>query len=147
MYYKKINNAALWKKVTQLRELIKLEKNFKKRFCWSCKKDLNIYDFLSDNLEFPAPYLFYNLWQSPLLEFHCCECFKRLKIDEIEAIEKIVKTRQCEFCKRVINIHEFGKKHDYLKISELKTAWLRIKSPIFCDKICYRKYYASQKKR
>ena len=50
MFFKKLNNAGLWDKIQKLRELIKAEKYFKKRTCWNCNKDLNIYDFLSDNI-------------------------------------------------------------------------------------------------
>ncbi|MBA7519632.1 hypothetical protein ES705_11712 [subsurface metagenome] len=83
MYYRKLNNAIMWKNIQKLREFIKLEPNFKDRMCWNCSKDLNIYDFLSDNVDFTPEYIL-KLWQTPILEFHCCECFRNLKIDELK---------------------------------------------------------------
>ncbi len=140
MYYKKINSADLWNKIRLLRELIKNKKNFKKRSCWACKRDLNIFDFLSDNVEFSATYIFY-LWQNSILEFHCCECFKFLKIEEIKLIERELKTRNCPNCNAVIDIYKFVKIHDYLKIKELKEFWLNLNAQVFCDRLCQRKYY------
>ena len=78
MCFRKINNASLWKKIKQLREYLKETKDFKKRVCFGCGKSLNIYDFLSDNVELEPDYIL-KLWQTPILEFHCCECFKNLK--------------------------------------------------------------------
>jgi hypothetical protein len=61
MYFKKINNATLWSKIQKLRELIALEPKFKKRNCWKCGEELNVFDFLSDNVEFSPEYLL-QLW-------------------------------------------------------------------------------------
>jgi hypothetical protein len=140
MYYKKLNNGAMWKNIQILRGLIKLEPNFKERVCWNCNKDLNIYDFLSDNVDFTPEYIL-KLWQTPILEFHCCECFKNLKIDELEKIEQELPTRICLNCHAVIDIYKFSKYHDYLKIHELKKYWLDSKFNIFCDNLCQRKYF------
>jgi len=130
----------MWKKIQKLRELIKLEYNFKERSCWNCSKDLNIYDFLSDNVDFTPEYIL-KLWQTPILEFHCCECFKSLKIDELKNIEQELPTRICLNCHALIDIYKFSKFHDYLKIHELKKYWLDSKFNIFCDNLCQRKYF------
>jgi len=61
MFYKKLNNASLWDKIQKLREQIKLEPYFKSRSCWKCGKDLNIYDFMSDNLHYTPEYIL-KLW-------------------------------------------------------------------------------------
>lgn len=129
----------MWSKIKKLREFIKLSKNFKKRTCWQCGKDLNIYDFLSDNLEYTADEIFI-LWQTPLLEFHCCECFKNLKIHELEQIERELKNRYCSYCNNVIDLYNYSKKNNYLKIHELKSLWLNKKNNLFCNPICRRKY-------
>jgi hypothetical protein len=140
MFFKKLNNAGLWDKIQKLRELIKGEKNFKKRVCWNCKKDLNIYDFLSDNTNFSPEYIL-RLWQTPFLEFHCCECFRYLKIHELKKIEHELKERKCLYCETPIDIYKFSKFHDYLKIHELKSIWLDTNFQVFCDNLCQRKYY------
>lgn len=139
MFFKKLNNAELWSKIQELRELIKIESQFKQRICWKCKKELNIYDFLSDNLEYDAVGIM-KFWQNPMLEFHCCECFKELKIDEITRIERDLKFRNCGFCNKSIELYRYAKANNYLKIQELKEIWLNLEAPIFCDKICNRKY-------
>ena len=140
MFFRKINNAQLWEKIQKLRLFIKVIENFKIRECYSCGKSLNIFDFLSDNLEFSPEYVL-KLWQNPILEFHCCECFKYLKIDEMKKIENILEKRRCEFCKKPIDLYKYSKDNSYLKIHELKTIWLNEHSPIFCDNLCKRKYY------
>ncbi len=140
MYYRKLNNATMWHKIQKLRDKIKLEYNFKERKCWKCSKDLNIYDFLSDNLDFTPEYIL-KLWQTPILEFHCCECFKNLKIGEFEKIEQELPTRICLNCNSLIDIYKFSKFHNYLKIHELRDLWLDIHFKIFCDNLCQRKYF------
>ncbi len=140
MYYRKINNAVMWKNIQKLRDLIKLTHNFKERFCWKCGKDLNIYDFLSDNVDFTADYIL-KLWQAPTLEFHCCECFKNLKIGEFKKIEQEKNQRICLNCHKIIDIYKFSKFHDYLKIHELRDLWLDSHFKVFCDNLCQRKYY------
>ena len=140
MYYRKLNNAAMWKKIQKLREFIKLEHNFKERVCWECSKDLNIYDFLSDNVDFTPEYIL-KLWQTPILEFHCCECFRNLKIDELKTIEQELPIRICLNCNALIDIYKFSKFHNYLKIHELRKLWLDSKFNIFCDNLCQRKYF------
>jgi len=142
MYYRKLNNAVMWKNIQKLRDLIKLEYNFKERSCWNsnCKKDLNIYDFLSDNIDFTPEYIL-KLWQTPILEFHCCECFKNLKIGEFEKIEQELPTRICLNCNSLIDIYKFSKFHNYLKIHELRDLWLDSHFKIFCDNLCQRKYF------
>ena len=140
MYYRKLNNATMWHNIQKLRDKIKLEYNFKERKCWKCGKDLNIYDFLSDNIDFTPEYIL-KLWQTPILEFHCCECFKNLKIDELRNIEQELPTRVCLNCHALIDIYKFGKFHNYLKIHELRKLWLDSKFNIFCDNLCQRKYF------
>ena len=140
MFLKKLNNAGLWDKIQKLRELIKVEKYFQKRTCWNCGKDLNIYDFLSDNVNFTPEYIL-KLWQSSILEFHCCECFRYLKIHEFKRIEIELNERECLFCKASIDIYKFSKIHNYLKIHELRNLWLDNNFQIFCDNLCQRKYY------
>ena len=140
MYHRKINNAAMWKKIQKLRELIKMESNFKERVCWNCSKDLNIYDFLSDNVDFTPEYIL-KLWQTPILEFHCCECFRNLKIDELKKIEQELPTRICLKCNALIDIYKFSKFHNYLKIHELRKLWLDKNFKIFCDNLCQLKYF------
>ena len=140
MFLKKLNNAGLWDKIQKLRELIKVEKYFQKRTCWNCGKDLNIYDFLSDNVNFTPEYIL-KLWQSSILEFHCCECFRYLKIHEFKRIEQELNERECLFCKASIDIYKFSKIHNYLKIHELRNLWLDNNFQIFCDNLCQRKYY------
>jgi len=142
MFFKKLNNAGMWEKIQKLRELIKAEKYFKKRTCWNsnCNKDLNIYDFLSDNMNFTPEYIL-KLWQNPILEFHCCECFKYLKIHELKKIEKEKSTRECLFCKTPMDLYKFSKLNDYLKIHEIKSLWLNADYKLFCDNLCQRKYY------
>ena len=139
MFFKKINNAELWDKIQNVRELIRKTPDFKRRVCWKCGKDLNIYDFLSDNLEYDALGIF-ELWQNSLLEFHCCDCFKELKINDLRRIERDLKTRKCGYCNAVIDLYKFARTHNYLKIEELKEEWLHLEQPIFCNKICQRKY-------
>ncbi len=140
MYYKKLNNAAMWDKIQKLRKLIRLVTNFNERTCWICKKELNIYDFLSDNVGLEPVYIL-KLWQTPILEFHCCECFKDLKIGELKKIEQELPTRICLNCNALMDIYKFSKFHNYLKIHELKQLWLDNKFRIFCDNLCKRKYY------
>lgn len=140
MYFRKLNNATLWNKIQQLRKIIRFEPNFKGRTCWNCGKELNIYDFLSDNVELEPEYIM-KLWQTPILEFHCCECFRNLKSSELKKIEQELPTRICLNCNAVIDIYKFSKFHNYLKIHELKRHWLDIKFKIFCDNFCQRKYY------
>ncbi|MFX1382665.1 MAG: hypothetical protein ACFFBP_09470 [Promethearchaeota archaeon] len=140
MYFRKINNATLWEKIKKLRSFIQETQNFKKRTCFGCGKSLNIYDFLSDNLEFSPEYIL-KLWQAPMLEFHCCECFKYLKIHELKQIEKLLPFRNCEKCNSQIDLYKYGKTNNYLKIHELKSIWLNQSNPIFCDNFCQKKYY------
>ncbi len=146
MFLKKLNNSEMWKKIQVLRDLIKNEKSFKKRVCWNCKKDLNIYDFLSDNLEFTAGYVL-SLWQYSIFEFHCCECFKNLKREELEIIERELKNRYCLNCKTIIDIYKFSKEYNALKIQELKEVWLNPNSNIFCSGFCEKQYYRIKKGR
>lgn len=140
MFFKKLNNAGLWDKIQKLRELVKTEKYFKKRTCWNCGKDLNIYDFLSDNVDFTAEYIL-KLWQTPILEFHCCECFRYLTIHELKEIEQELDKRKCLYCESPIDIYKFSKYHNYLKIQELRNLWLDNNFKTFCDNLCQRKYY------
>lgn len=140
MYFRKINNASLWEKIKQLRESLKETKDFKKRVCFGCGKSLNIYDFLSDNLEFSAEYVL-KLWQTSILEFHCCECFKYLKIHELKDIESKLSIRECECCKAPIDLYAYSDDNNYLKIHELKKEWLNQKKKIFCNNFCRKKYY------
>jgi hypothetical protein len=140
LFFKKLNDAGLWNKIQKLRELIKRENNFKKRTCWNCRKDLNIYDFLSDNVNFTPEYIL-KLWQTPILEFHCCECFRFLKVHEIKKIENELKERKCLYCDTPINLYKFSKFHNYLKIHEIKAIWLDPNFKIFCDNLCQRKFY------
>ncbi|MBD3340776.1 MAG: hypothetical protein GF353_16835 [Candidatus Lokiarchaeota archaeon] len=95
---------------------------------------------MSDNLEFTAGYIL-DLWQNNLYEFFCCDCFKGLKKQEMEVIERELKYRSCLYCDKTIDIYEFSKLHDYLKIKELKEMWLNENTLIFCNKICERKYF------
>jgi len=60
--------------------------------------------YLSNNHEYIL-----KLWQTPILEFHCCECFRNLKKNELEEIEKILESRNCEFCKKAIDLYKFIK--------------------------------------
>ncbi|MFW9821840.1 MAG: hypothetical protein ACFFE4_02835 [Candidatus Thorarchaeota archaeon] len=140
MYYRKLNNAAMWRKIQKLRDLIKLTFNFKERTCWTCGRDLNIYDFLSDNTNFTPEYIL-KLWQTPILEFHCCECFRNLKSDELKKIEQELPTRICLNCNALIDIKKFSKFHNYLKIHEIRSLWLDPQYKIFCDNLCQRKYF------
>ena len=140
MYFKKINNATLWRKIQKLRELITLEPKFRKRRCWKCGKELNIYDFLSDNVDLSPEYLL-QLWQSPILEYHCCECFKSLKASELDKIQVILDYRTCKYCSKEISLFKFSKYNSYLKIDELKDVWLNEKNLIFCDNLCKRKFF------
>ena len=140
MLIKKLNNATLWNKIQKLREIIKSIDNFKERKCWNCSKELNIYDFLSDNVDLTLEYLI-KLWQTDLVEFHCCECFKNLKIKELEKFDSQINTRTCSFCKKQLNIYEYSRYYNFLKIGELKTIWFDENHKIFCDKICLRKFY------
>ncbi len=140
MLIKKLNNATLWDKIQKLREIIKSMDNFKERKCWNCSKELNIYDFLSDNVDLNLEYLI-KLWQTDLVEFHCCVCFKNLKIKELEKFNSQINTRTCSFCKKQLNISEYSRYYNYLKIGELKSIWFDENHKIFCDKICLRKFY------
>lgn len=140
MFFKKLNNAELWNKIQRLRELIKLENGFKARKCWTCGKELNIYDFISDNIEFTPEYTL-KLWQSNLLEFHCCDCFKSLKSNELNRIEQQLDKRECIYCKQPLNLFKYSKDNNYLKIDELRELWLNKSSELFCSKICNFKYY------
>ncbi|TFG09110.1 MAG: hypothetical protein EU539_00300 [Promethearchaeota archaeon] len=141
MFFRKLNNSDLWNKIKILREYIKkLGAAFKQRACWSCGRSLNIYDFLSDNLEFSPEHVL-KLWQNPILEFHCCKCFKELKINEIEKIEIQLEFRNCSNCNNSIDIYSFSRAHNYLKIKELNDLWLNEEKLIFCSRICERKYY------
>jgi len=140
MFFEKLNNAALWEKIQKLRELIKFEKKFKHRVCWNCNKDLNIYDFLSDNVNYPPEYIL-KLWQTPVLEFHCCECFKNLKIHELDKIVEELERRSCSYCDSSIDLYKFSKDNSYLKIHELRELWLDNNHKIYCDNLCKHKYY------
>ena len=140
MYYRKLNNGAMWKNIQKLRDLIKLTHDFKDRSCWKCGKDHNIYDFLSDNINFTPDYIL-KLWQASILEFHCCDCFKNLKIGEFKKIEQELPTRICLNCNDLIDIYKFSKFHNYLKIHELRDLWLDSHFKVFCDNLCQRKYY------
>jgi hypothetical protein len=140
MINRKINNQELWEKIRKLRGAIRNEPEFRKRTCWACHKELNIYDFLSDNLEFSVGYLM-QLWQSRILEFHCCECFRQLKSAELKHIEEELTSRKCIFCDESIDFKTFSKHHIYLKIHELKQIWLNDNAEIFCGNICQRRYY------
>jgi len=135
MYYRKLNNATMWHNIQKLRDRIKLEPNFIERKCWKCGKDLNIYDFLSDNIDFTSDYIL-KLWQTPFLEFHCCECFKNLKIGEFKKIEQELPTRICLKCNSLIDIYKFSKFHNYLKIHELRDLWLDSHFKVFYDNLC-----------
>lgn len=142
MFFRKLNNAELWKKIQELRVLIKQKKssgNFKKRKCWRCGNELNIYDFLSDNIEFSAKQIL-SLWQSNLLEFHCCDCFKILKSDELEKLQRQQPSRSCAFCNKEIDVYWYSKLNNYLKIYEIAKVWLNKKINLFCSKICRMKY-------
>ena len=108
MFFKKINNADLWEKIQKLRTILKSENDFKERICWRCSKELNIYDFLSDNLDYSAQDII-ELWQNPYLEFHCCTCFKDLKIKLLEDIERDLRIRLCSNCNFPIDIYKFSK--------------------------------------
>ena len=140
MYFRKINNATLWEKIKKLRFYIQQVEDFKKRKCYACKKSLNIYDFLSDNLEFSPEYVL-KLWQASSLEFHCCECFKFLKRDELKKIEQVISFRYCKKCKNAIDLYKYSKNNSYLKIHQLKSEWLNLSYPIFCDNFCKKKYH------
>ncbi len=140
MFYKKLNNSDLWKKIQTLRGLIKEQKNFKKRVCWKCKKDLNVFDFLSDNLEYTAGYIL-NLWQNELFEFHCCSCFKYLKREELMMIERELKSRTCFHCDKTLDIFAFSKEYDALKIKEIEETWLNPEFTLFCSRLCEKQYY------
>lgn len=144
MFFKKFNNAVLWRKIERLRTLIKKEENFKTRSCWKCSKDLNIYDFLSDNyMDYSAEELL-ALWQNPLLEFHCCECFKHLKRNELEDIANILRVRKCADCEKELDIYKFSKAYQGLNIEELKNVWLNTGKKIFCSKFCRTHFYKSK---
>ncbi|TFF85352.1 MAG: hypothetical protein EU551_04230 [Promethearchaeota archaeon] len=95
---------------------------------------------MSDNVEY-SPEEILNLWQSKYLEFHCCECFKSLKSHEIREIEEILKTRQCSYCGSPIELHNFIKRNDYLKVHEIKKIWLNLKANLFCDSLCRKKFF------
>ncbi|MFW9773367.1 MAG: hypothetical protein ACFFBY_07065 [Promethearchaeota archaeon] len=140
MLHEKLNNADLWNKIHKLREIVKSMDNFKTRTCWSCNRELNIYDFLSDNIELTLDYLL-KLWQMDVIQFHCCDCFKKLKIRELEKIYSDLNSRFCSFCEKPLNIYDYSRYYNYLKIGEIKSIWLDQNSKIFCDKICLRKYY------
>lgn len=146
MFYKKLNNSDLWKKIQTLRGLIKEQRDFKKRVCWQCKRDLNIYDFLSDNLEYTAGYIL-DLWQKKLFEFHCCSCFKQLKREELEKIERELKLRTCFNCNKILDIFAFSKEYNALKIKEIEETWLNPEFSVFCSRLCEKLYYKRRKKR
>ncbi len=140
MLFRKLNNATLWEKINKLRALIKTLDNFKKRTCWNCGYELNIYDFLSSNIEFSPEYLL-KLWQTPFIELKCCNCFKDVKLQELERMHNLVPDRTCEYCGKVINIYQYSRYYNYLKINELKSIWFNNNEKVFCNKICLRKYY------
>jgi len=132
----------MWKKIQELRELIKQKESagsFKERKCWRCGKKLNIYDFLSDNIEFSAEQIL-SLWQSNILEFHCCDCFKLLKNDELENLARKKQNRFCAFCKKEFDVYWYSKLNNYLKIYEIAEVWLNEKLDVFCSKLCRMKY-------
>lgn len=144
MFFKKFNNAVLWKKIEKLRNLIKQVKKFKARKCYRCQKDLNIYDFLSDNyMDYSAAELL-ALWQNPLLEFYCCECFKHLKKNELDDIGRILGARKCADCEKEMDIYNFSKSYQGLNIEELKDVWLNTEKKVFCSKFCRTHYYKSR---
>jgi hypothetical protein len=140
MFYRKINNASLWEKIQKLRELIKSEASFRKRICWNCAKELNIYDFMSDNIHLSPEYIL-RLWQSTILEFHCCDCFKYLKKEELENIENTLNKRYCLYCNKTMDIYQFSRLNNDLKLYELKVLWFDKNYELFCDNLCKRKYY------
>lgn len=140
MLYKKLNNSNLWKKIIELREMLKTQDNFKSRTCWHCKKELNIFDFLSDNLDYLTDEIL-KLWQNSILEFYCCDYFKKIKIEELAGNERLNRTRLCSSCRRPLTLEEFARFHNYLKINELKSYWADDSSLIFCNKLCHRRYF------
>lgn len=147
-YFQKINNAELWKKIQKLRELIKIlneHNQFKERTCWACNRRLNIFDFLSDNLEFTPEYIL-KLWQTPIIELHCCECFKNLKLHELQLIKNMgLETRNCQNCGSSFDIYRFAKIYNFLKIKELREIWLNQNALIFCSGYCEKYYYKIKK--
>jgi len=149
-YFQKINNAELWKKIQKLRDYIKIlneHKTFKERNCWACGKNLNIFDFLSDNLEFTPEYVL-KLWQTNVLEFHCCECYKNLKIHELKLIKNMgLETRYCQNCNTPLDIYKFSKIYNFLKLKELKEIWLNENAIIFCSGYCEKYYYKIKKRK
>lgn len=94
-------------------------------------------------MEFTPEYIL-RLWQLSILEFHCCECFKELKINEIEKIEKQLQFRYCSNCNTSIDIYNFSRAHNYLKIKELSKLWLGEENLILCSRICERNYYRNK---
>ncbi|MGV9173686.1 MAG: hypothetical protein ACOC44_15715 [Promethearchaeia archaeon] len=145
MYFKRLNNADMWNKIQKLRVQIKKTPHFKDRSCWLCGKSLNIYDFLSDNMEYSAAQIL-NLWQNSMLEFHCCECFKDLKRDELEKIEQVRESRACNNCRKEFDIYHFSKEYKSLKIKEIETLWLDPEKLIFCSRFCEKKYFKTRRR-
>jgi uncharacterized CHY-type Zn-finger protein len=90
---------------------------------------------MSDNVSFSPEYII-KLWQTPILEFYCFDCFRDLKRDELEKIEVELAERKCLYCGRTINIYQFSKIYNYLKIYELKNIWLNPHFKVFCDNLC-----------
>lgn len=144
MFFKKINNEDMWKKITTLRLRIKSESNFKTRVCWNCQKELNIFDFLSDNMEYTAKELL-ELWQNPLYEFPCCQCYKELMHEELDEIAKIRQSRKCVNCEKNLDIYQFARLYDALKINEIEETWLNPASHIFCSGYCEKYFYKIKK--
>lgn len=143
MYFKRLNNADMWNKIQKLRTFIKKTPNFQKRKCWICDKELNIYDFLSDNMEYTASQIL-DLWQNSLLEFHCCECFKDLKRDELLKIEEKKTSRKCNNCGRKFDIFHFAREYQALKIKEIEALWQDLEKLIFCSRLCEKQYFRNQ---
>ncbi|MFX1392776.1 MAG: Rab family GTPase [Promethearchaeota archaeon] len=73
---------SLFKK--ELKERIKepyIEDYEKKtRECWCCKKTMYYYEFYDSNTNIKEERLL-QLWESPHLQFFCCNCFKKLNIN------------------------------------------------------------------
>ena len=46
------------------------------RKCWQCNKALYFYEFCDSNTEMDQRRLS-ELWESPFLQFLCCDCYKK----------------------------------------------------------------------
>ena len=63
--------------------------SIKERFCWNCKRELDLMDYLSECSKKDYFYKL-DLWQNDKIEFYCCACFKEKQIENLNIPSKYI---------------------------------------------------------